>query len=419
MSFEYKHGNASFVELGKNKAKKHMPMAELYWLKEYTTLLYLWKYNHSNIIRYESGSYLKRKPPKENIIKYYYEITFPRYPKTLEEVFIKSDPYLLQIMVDLLSAVSLCHKLKIWHRDIKPANILLNYDARAILIDFTHSIRVRTDDLKLDQQVSTYSHRAPEVFRYQNKKEKEYDEKIDVWSLGVILFEMVTHLQFYKKVTHESSESALNHLFNNCKQSYYLGEIQKVYKNYCGRMKYADQYWIWIKKMLTYDVAQRPSAQNMLDEVVKFCTDMKIEIQLPSHKDINNQKEPFLKPKFTDFQHEIFIEAGDLLREFHDILNSHADIDEIINICKILISMNSINISNILYHTLALYIIISVIIYDDIFYIEHVIHELNLEFDDIKFDQHRLQKSIMDIMTLHESDLFLYDKYIFKKTDGI
>ena len=69
------------------------------------------------------------------------------------------------------------------HRDLKPENIL--FDGNDIkLIDFGLSCR-QTDD-KLRELVGSPFYVAPEVLK------KSYDHRCDVWSLGVMLFIMLT-----------------------------------------------------------------------------------------------------------------------------------------------------------------------------------------------------------------------------------
>ena len=58
-------GTTGFVEFKKDTAHKFMPVSEYYWLKEYTNLLYLWKYDHPNIIKMISGCFLYRYPVED------------------------------------------------------------------------------------------------------------------------------------------------------------------------------------------------------------------------------------------------------------------------------------------------------------------------------------------------------------------
>ena len=78
------------------------------------------------------------------------------------------------------------------HRDLKPENILLeksDIDANLKIGDFGLS---RKADLKLTVGIGTPVYSAPEVI-----KRAEYGEEIDIWALGLILFEMVNGAELY------------------------------------------------------------------------------------------------------------------------------------------------------------------------------------------------------------------------------
>lgn len=70
------------------------------------------------------------------------------------------------------------------HRDLKPENILLNRDAsdpKITIIDFGTS-GVFDPEQKMQQKYGTPYYIAPEVLG------NSYDEKCDLWSIGVILY---------------------------------------------------------------------------------------------------------------------------------------------------------------------------------------------------------------------------------------
>ena len=80
------------------------------------------------------------------------------------------------------------------HRDIKPENILIDYEGNMKIIDFglsntyKKSISIFTPDEKLNTSCGSPCYAAPEMIEGKNP----YDPvKVDLWSLGIVLFTMV------------------------------------------------------------------------------------------------------------------------------------------------------------------------------------------------------------------------------------
>ena len=95
-------------------------------------------------------------------------------------------------MKQILSAVSYCHKLKIIHRDLKPENILISKKTKngfniIKIIDFGTAIffNKNNDDKSLTGSIYYIS---PEVL----SKKRNYTEKCDVWSCGIIMYILLT-----------------------------------------------------------------------------------------------------------------------------------------------------------------------------------------------------------------------------------
>lgn len=89
------------------------------------------------------------------------------------------------IMEQLLATVSYLHSRNIIHRDIKPENILLQSDGVLKLIDFDAAILMDIKG-KVTGSVGTAYYVAPEVLN------GSYNEKCDVWSLGVVMYILLT-----------------------------------------------------------------------------------------------------------------------------------------------------------------------------------------------------------------------------------
>ncbi|GAA5799105.1 hypothetical protein HPULCUR_004514 [Helicostylum pulchrum] len=86
---------------------------------------------------------------------------------------------------DILRALTRIHRLNRIHRDIRSDNILINLRGEVKLTDFSQCAQLTKAQPKRNSIVGTPYWMAPELI-----KGKEYDTKIDIWSLGVLIYEM-------------------------------------------------------------------------------------------------------------------------------------------------------------------------------------------------------------------------------------
>ena len=94
----------------------------------------------------------------------------------------------VQIALDLCDALIRAHRLKIIHRDIKPENILIDEDGTPKLADFgVARLSEGTRMTRSGVQVGTPYYMSPEAW-----EGRALDAQADIWSLGVVLFEMLT-----------------------------------------------------------------------------------------------------------------------------------------------------------------------------------------------------------------------------------
>ncbi|EGW13563.1 Sperm motility kinase [Cricetulus griseus] len=108
------------------------------------------------------------------------------------------------IFTQLVCAVHYCHDNDIAHRDIKLDNILLDDKGNIKLCDFGLATRV-TPGQGTKGFCGTLEYCAPELF-----SGKEYDAKaVDIWSLGVVLYTMVTASFPFKAKTFSDMKEAM------------------------------------------------------------------------------------------------------------------------------------------------------------------------------------------------------------------
>jgi serine/threonine protein kinase len=95
---------------------------------------------------------------------------------------------IIQIVEDIASALDYAHERGMVHRDVKPANILFDEHERAILTDFGIARLARSSGLTQDGTiVGTPAYMSPEQATGQ-----ESDLRSDIYSLAVIVYEMLT-----------------------------------------------------------------------------------------------------------------------------------------------------------------------------------------------------------------------------------
>ena len=162
--------------------------------------------------------------------------------KKSAKFFEESDVW--RIFIQLVKGLKALHDLKILHRDMKSANVFLFSNGSAKLGDLNVS-KVARRGLGYTQTGTPY-YASPEVW-----KDKPYDNKSDVWSLGCVLYEMITLRPPFRAQDMEG-------LFNKvCK-----GQYSRIPE------RFSDDLFQVVQFLLQVNSSNRPSCEQILNHPV-------------------------------------------------------------------------------------------------------------------------------------------------------
>ncbi len=144
----------------------------------------------------------------------------------------------------VLQGIAYLHEHDVAHRDIKPHNILVTPDNKVYLMDFNVSSKKADSKaaFAMMTKTGTVAFSAPEIFT-----QRVYDEKVDLWSAGIVLFMMLTGRPPFE----EESAARLVHQITNMEPNMLDESLRAV----------SQQGRDLISLLLQKDPESRPSAR--------------------------------------------------------------------------------------------------------------------------------------------------------------
>jgi serine/threonine protein kinase len=107
-----------------------------------------------------------------------------------------------KMIVQMADALKYCHSKNVIHRDIKPENLLVGKSGEIKIADFGWSVHAPTS--RRNTMCGTLDYLPPEIVRRQ-----EHDEQVDVWSLGILLYEFLVGEPPFDAPSHDATYSRI------------------------------------------------------------------------------------------------------------------------------------------------------------------------------------------------------------------
>ncbi|XP_045472388.1 serine/threonine-protein kinase mig-15 isoform X10 [Harmonia axyridis] len=149
--------------------------------------------NHRNIATYY-GAFIKKSPAGKDdqlwlVMEYCGAGSVTDLVKSTKGQSLKEE-WIAYICREILRGLSYLHSNKVIHRDIKGQNVLLTDNAEVKLVDFGVSAQLDRTIGRRNTFIGTPYWMAPEVIACDENPEATYDNRSDLWSLGITALEM-------------------------------------------------------------------------------------------------------------------------------------------------------------------------------------------------------------------------------------
>ncbi|VVC24994.1 Hypothetical protein CINCED_3A014296 [Cinara cedri] len=230
--------------------------------------------NHRNIATYY-GAFIKKSPPGKDdqlwlVMEYCGAGSVTDLVKSTKGQSLKEE-WIAYICREILRGLSYLHSNKVIHRDIKGQNVLLTDNAEVKLVDFGVSAQLDRTIGRRNTFIGTPYWMAPEVIACEENPDATYDNRSDLWSLGITALEMA------------ESQPPLCDLHP-------MRALFLIPRNSPPRLKskkWAKKFHSFIETVLVKDYHQRPYTDQLLKHpyIRDQPTERQVRIQLKDHID--------------------------------------------------------------------------------------------------------------------------------------
>ena len=206
-----------------------------------------------------------RKITHRNVIRIYdflhlegaYAISMEYFPShTLSGEIPNNQPMdvkkVLKFSRDIATGMTVAHQAGVIHRDLKPANVLVNDEGLLKIVDFGVAAAAASGDTQLTK--TGYVIGSPKYMAPEQILGKKVDETADIYSVGVIMYEMATGFPPYSRGDHMSV--MYQHVQGKAKQ------CQEVNPNI------PDEFAAVIAKAMSVDKTKRFQSMEELNEAL-------------------------------------------------------------------------------------------------------------------------------------------------------
>ncbi|XP_074598879.1 serine/threonine-protein kinase msn isoform X5 [Brevipalpus obovatus] len=233
------------------------------------------KYSHHRNIATYYGAFIDKSPPGKDdklwlVMEYCGAGSVTDLVKSTKGNSLKEE-WIAYVCREILRGLAHLHTNKIIHRDIKGQNVLLTDNAEVKLVDFGVSAQLDRTIGRRNTFIGTPYWMAPEVIACDENPEATYDNRSDLWSLGITALEMA------------ESQPPLCDLHP-------MRALFLIPRNPPPRLrsrKWNRKFHSFIETVLVKDYQQRPYTDHLLQHA--FIRDQpqekKVRIQLKEHID--------------------------------------------------------------------------------------------------------------------------------------